>query len=108
MQTDRTIVTLTSEAKTYLRSVAEEGKHISLGVKSGGCSGFEYVWSKAEDYPHVHWSDPIDDILVVDPLAELYIGGSEIDYITELGGSYLTIRNPMQSSSCGCGSSFGV
>ena len=45
MQTDRAIVTLTSEAKTYLRSVAEEGKHISLGVKSGGCSGFEYVWS---------------------------------------------------------------
>jgi iron-sulfur cluster insertion protein len=38
----------------------------------------------------------------------MYVLGSEIDYVTELGGSFLKISNPQQKSSCGCGSSFGV
>ena len=33
---------------------------------------------------------------------------SEIDYVEELGGSYLNISNPMMTSSCGCGASFSV
>ena len=41
-------------------------------------------------------------------MSELYVMGSEIDYVEELGGSYLTISNPMQTSSCGCGASFSV
>jgi len=30
------------------------------------------------------------------------------DYVTELGGSYLAVKNPSSSSSCGCGESFGM
>ena len=56
----------------------------------------------------MNWSDPIDDVLVVDPMAELYILDSVIDYVEELGGSFLSIKNPMQTSSCGCGESFSV
>jgi len=41
-------------------------------------------------------------------MAELYILGSTIDYVEELGASFLSIKNPMQSSSCGCGESFSV
>jgi iron-sulfur cluster insertion protein len=47
-------------------------------------------------------------VLVVDSLAEMYVLGSEVDYITELGGSFLTVKNPTSTSSCGCGESFGV
>ena len=36
-------------------------------------------------------SDPIDDVLVVDPIAEMYIIGCTIDYVSELGGSFLKI-----------------
>ena len=54
------------------------------------------------------WSEPIENLLVVDPLAEMYLAGSEVDYVEELGGSYLTVKNPMSTSSCGCGESFGV
>lgn len=100
-------ITLTDKAKEYLKNISKGG-YVSLGVKGGGCSGFTYVWSQADEYPDVKWSKPIEDVLVVDPVAEMYIMGSEIDYIEELGGSYLTIRNPMQVSSCGCGASFGV
>ena len=102
-----TPVTLTEAAKQYLKSVCNGG-HVSLGVKGGGCSGFQYVWDFAKNWPDVNWSDPIDDVLVLDPLAEMYVLGSTIDYVTDLGGSFLAVKNPSSTSSCGCGDSFGV
>ena len=102
------MVTLTESAKKYMKSVILNGDHVSLNVRGGGCSGFQYVWGLRYDHPEVKWSDPIEDVLVVDPLAEMYLMGSEIDYVTELGGSYLAVKNPVQTSSCGCGESFGV
>ena len=101
------MVTLTDKAKEYLKSVSGTD-HVTLGVQGGGCSGFQYVWDFKSKRPDVNWSEPIDDVLVIDPLAELYLAGSTIDYITELGGSYLAVKNPMSTSSCGCGESFGV
>ena len=101
------MVTLTEKAGDYLRTVAN-GDYITLGVQGGGCSGFQYVWDFQKNWPDVSWSKPIDDVLVIDPLAELYLAGSTIDYITELGGSYLSVKNPVSTSSCGCGESFGV
>ena len=100
------MVTLTESAKNYLKSVSN-GDYVTLGVKGGGCSGFQYVWDFQNNWPDVKWSDPIDDVLVLDPLAEIYISGSVIDYVEELGGSFLSVKNPMQTSSCGCGESFG-
>ena len=101
------MITLTERARDYLKSISEGG-YVSLGVKGGGCNGFQYVWDHAKNWPDVKWSDPIDDVLVVDPMAELYIVGSTIDYVEELGASFLSIKNPMQTSSCGCGESFSV
>ena len=102
------IVTLTPSAKDYLKSVVNTDDYVTLGVKGGGCSGFQYVWDLRSKLPDVKWSDPIEDVLVLDPLAEIYVLGSEIDYVTELGGSFLTVKNPSSKSSCGCGESFGV
>ena len=68
----------------------------------------QYVWDFSNNWPEVNWSDPIDDVLVVDPMAEMFVIGSTIDYVTELGGSFLKIINPIASSSCGCGESFSV
>ena len=103
------MITLTQTAKDYMTLVANGG-YVTLGVKSGGCAGFEYIWGLSTDdgIGDVKWSDPIEEVLLVDPIAEMYIIGSEIDYVNELGGSYLKIINPMQTSSCGCGASFGV
>ena len=101
------MVTLTEKARDYLKSVGN-GDYVSLGVKGGGCSGMQYVWDHAKNWPDVNWSEPIENVLVLDPMAELYIVGSTIDYVEELGGSFLSIKNPMQTSSCGCGESFSV
>ena len=101
------MVTLTERANDYLKSVSN-GRYVSLGVKGGGCSGFQYVWDFADNWPEVQWSDPIGDVLVLDPLAEMYVLGSTIDYVEELGGSFLAVKTPTAASSCGCGESFGV
>ena len=101
------MLTLTNSAKEYLQKVKGDD-YVSLGVKGGGCSGFQYVWDLAANWPDVKWSEPIDDVLVVDPVAEMYLLGSTVDYVEELGGSFLSIKNPLQTSSCGCGESFSV
>ena len=101
------MVTITESAKDYLNSVRGDD-YVTLGIKGGGCSGFQYVWDFKSNWPNVKWSDPIDDVLVVDPIAELYILGSTVDYVNELGGSFLAVKNPQSTSSCGCGESFGM
>ena len=103
---------LTDNALNHLENIVKENnkKYVRLDIVGGGCAGFEYIWGLSTDdgIEHVKWSDPIEDVLVLDPVAEMYVIGSEIDYVTELGGSFLTVRNPTAASSCGCGESFGI
>ena len=37
-----------------------------------------------------------------------YLEGAIVDYKEELMGSNFTIKNPSATTTCGCGSSFGV
>ena len=97
------MITITEKAKEYMQSISNGG-YVTLGVKGGGCSGFKYVWGLSETKN----AEIIDDILLLDPLAIMYVIGSKIDYITELGGSFLTVVNPTATAKCGCGESFGV
>ena len=41
-------------------------------------------------------------------MAEMFVFGCTVDYIRELGGSYLTVLNPNAKAQCGCGESFGI
>ena len=61
-----------------------------------------------EKLDDVKWSEPYDDCLVLDPMNEMFVVGCTIDYVTELGGSYLKVINPNATASCGCGESFAV
>ena len=103
------MVKLTNKAKEYMESVSNGG-YVTLGVKGGGCSGFQYIWGLSKEATHerIQWSEPIDDILLLDPMAEMYVLGSEIDYVEELGASFLKLVNHTATSHCGCGESFGV
>ena len=100
-------VQITESAKTYLTNMKKthNKKYIHLSVDSGGCSGFQYKWDFADT---VEEGMLIDDIIVLDNLAEFYVIGSTVDYVTELGGSYLKVVNPNSKAQCGCGESFNV
>ena len=106
------IVTLTDSAKDYLYKIAKKNNKeiVSFGVSGGGCAGFSYKWDYLDSYDNTHAIYPIKDnvVLAIDKVAEMYLMGSEIDYVQELMGSFLKINNPLTKSSCGCGESFSV
>ena len=93
------VVKLTDSAREYLSKVGDP--NVYLSVNGGGCSGFQYVWETTDKKAHI-------GNLHIDPIAEMYEIGCTIDYVTELGGSFLKVSNPNATASCGCGESFAV
>ena len=53
------ILELTENAKAYMQKVGDP--NVSLAVKGGGCSGFQYEWGITDNEPTVEnlWLDPI-------------------------------------------------
>ena len=101
------MIQITDSAKDYLTSMTEsESKRFAfLSVVGGGCSGFQYKWEltdKEED------GIVVEDILVIDKIAEMFVIGCTVDYVKEFGGSYLKVVNPNAKASCGCGESFAI
>lgn len=94
------MIQITEAAKGYLEAVGDP--YVSLSVKGGGCSGFQYEWGVTDKEPNV------GGLLWLDPMAEMFVFGCTIDYVIELGGSYLKVLNPNATASCGCGESFAV
>ena len=101
------MITLTDNAKSYLTATTEKHgkKYAYLSVLGGGCSGFQYEWNMTDD---TEKGTLIENILVLDKIAEMFVIGCTVDYVKEIGGSYLKIINPNAKASCGCGESFGV
>jgi|TARA_B110000977_G_C10984327_1_gene457345 iron-sulfur cluster assembly accessory protein len=93
------LLQVTQNAKEYLKNVGKP--NVSLAVKGGGCSGFQYEWGVTDKEPTV-------ENLWLDPMAEMFVFGCTVDYVEELGGSYLKVLNPNAVAQCGCGESFGV
>ena len=101
------LISITESAKDYLKKATEDTnkKYAHLTINSGGCSGFQYEWKTVDE---VVEGTLIDNILVLDRLAEMYVIGCTVDYVKEFGGSYLKVVNPNATASCGCGESFAV
>ena len=98
---------ITESAKEYLSIMTEHKRrnYVRLSVSGGGCSGFQYNW----DYVDTDKDGTlVEDLLVLDKLAEMFVLGCTVDYVQELGGSYLKVMNPNAKASCGCGESFAV
>ena len=98
---------LTSSAKEYLSMMTEHHNknYVHLSVEGGGCSGFQYKWEFTDSRDD---GILVEDILVLDTMAEMFVIGCTVDYVNELGGSYLKVINPNAVASCGCGESFAV
>ena len=98
---------ITDSAKEYLTSMTEsERKRFAhLSVLGGGCSGFQYKWDMVDELKD---GTLIDDILILDKMAEMFVIGCTVDYVKEFGGSYLKVINPNAKAQCGCGESFAI
>jgi iron-sulfur cluster insertion protein len=106
-------ITMTDAAVTRIKNLLENEHDPSLNlrlfIQGGGCSGYSYSFIFDEV---INEDDFIitknDVILLVDAVSAQYLSGAEIDYQESLSDSQFVIKNPNQTSSCGCGKSFSV
>ena len=107
------MITISASAKTKIKDLLyEEGNpNLSLRtfVQGGGCSGFSYGFTFDEVTNEDDFEIPLDEFkILVDSMSMQYLTGAEIDYKEDVMGSQFNIKNPNATTTCGCGSSFGV
>lgn len=107
------MITISDSAKQKIKDLLyEEGNpNLSLRtfVQGGGCSGFSYGFTFDDHINEDDFEIPLDEFKVlVDGMSMQYLQGAEVDYIENLQGSQFSIKNPNATTTCGCGSSFGV
>ncbi len=84
-------------------------KALRVEVLAGGCSGYQYKFDLTD-------TKAADDLVIeqagakvfVDPTSLDFLAGAELDYKDTLMGAHFAVKNPIATSSCGCGTSFSV
>jgi len=81
-------------------------KGLRIGVKKGGCAGMEYTMDYVDEI------DPLDEVVerdgarvMIAPMAQMFLFGTEIDYEVALLESGFKFNNPNVTEACGCGES---
>jgi iron-sulfur cluster assembly protein len=104
------MVSVTERAAEKIREYMSEDPDAGvfrLGVRGGGCSGFQYELCFERE--------PEEDDLrfechgvtvVVDPASLPVVSGAQVDFADSLRATGFVIENPNVASSCGCGTSF--
>lgn len=103
------IMTLTDAAAARVREIMvskPEAVGLKIGLKKGGCAGMEYTIEWAEEAGK--FDEVVEDKgakIIIDPMATLYILGTEMDYKVDKLSAQFVFNNPNQTSACGCGES---
>jgi iron-sulfur cluster assembly protein len=108
------MITLTEKGAEKVRDflasqeTVAETAGLRVGVRGGGCSGFQYAlaFDEQRDGDTV-FEDQGIRLLVDDPSLP-YVSGSVIDFVDGLPGAGFKVENPNVTAACGCGSSFRV
>ncbi len=106
-------VTFTSAAVEELKRLMKddgfnESKKLRVGVKGGGCSGMTYVLEFALPTEKDDAFEIGGIPCIIDKSHSLYLAGMEINWEGGLNSRGFTFKNPNASTTCGCGTSFGV
>ncbi|GGH20216.1 Iron-binding apoprotein IscA [Cribrihabitans marinus] len=101
-------VTMTPRAAAQIARLMDKGGHAGLriGVKKGGCAGMEYTMDYVES-PEANDEVVEQDgaRILIAPMAQMFLFGTEIDYEVSLLESGFKFRNPNVVDACGCGES---
>ena len=81
---------------------------LRVGVRGGGCSGFQYALAFDEQRAGDTVFEDKGIRLLVDSQSLPYVMGSTIDFVDGLQGAGFKVDNPNVIAACGCGSSFRV
>jgi iron-sulfur cluster assembly protein len=107
------MVTLTDIAAEKVREFmqgqeAHDEVGLRVGVRGGGCSGFQYALALDEQREDDEVFETGGIRVIVDPASMRYVDGSTVDFTESFQGSGFEVKNPNVVASCGCGSSFRV
>lgn len=84
-----------------------EATFVRIGLKGGGCSGFEYVIRADHDGTPYDVEAEVDGLRIVcDTRSAKYLSGSTLRGTSNLIQGCLEFENPHASRTCGCGTSF--
>ena len=94
-------------AKQIVKLMEREGHQgLRIGVKKGGCAGMEYTMDYVDEV------DANDEVVEQDgarvmiaPMAQMFLFGTEIDYEVSLLEAGFKFRNPNVADACCCGES---
>jgi iron-sulfur cluster assembly protein len=107
------VMTITDAAANRVRAMIDErGKPtggVRVGVRTAGCSGLSYTLEftdEASEFDAVVSHNGVT--ILVDPKAQPYLQGSEMDFVEKNMESGFVFKNPNEKSRCGCGESFHV
>src|SRR4051794_33955234 len=107
------MITLTEKGAEKVQEflAGQENPEVSglrVGVRGGGCSGFQYLlaFDEQRDGDTIIESHGIK--LLVDGPSLPYVRGAVVDYVESLQGAGFQVNNPNVVAACGCGSSFRV
>jgi iron-sulfur cluster assembly protein len=101
-------VSMTPTAAAQIsRLMAKQGSSgLRIGIKKGGCAGMEYTMDYVADV------NPMDEVVEQDgarvmiaPMAQMFLFGTQIDYQTSLLDAGFKFINPNVAEACGCGES---
>jgi iron-sulfur cluster assembly protein len=107
------MISVTTQASAQIQKLLVKqqlpGGGLRVGVKAGGCSGFEYVfeWEAAPRPEDLVFEN--EGVRVwVDARSHRLLDGTTLDYDTSLLSKGFVFQNPNAKSTCGCGTSFTV
>jgi iron-sulfur cluster assembly protein len=108
------MIHVTDNAATHIQKLLMKQQNelggLRVGVKAGGCSGFEYVfeWEAAPREHDLVFDGPQGIRVWIDPRSHRVLDGTTLDYDTSLLSRGFVFQNPNAKSTCGCGVSFTV
>ena len=101
-------VTMTPAAEAQIARIMQRDgtQGLRIGVRKGGCAGMEYTMEyAAEISPHDEVIESNGARVMIAPMAQMFLFGTEIDYASGLIESGFRFNNPNVVDACGCGES---
>ena len=107
------LLTLTDAAADRVRALmAKSDQPVSglrVGVSSKGCSGHSYIFDYAAEKVGLEEEVESKGVRIfIDPMAVMFLMGSEMDYKEDKLQSGFVFSNPNAKNVCGCGESFSI
>ncbi len=108
------MITVTDNAAAQIDKLLAQqyadARGLRVGVKAGGCSGFEYVfaWEAEPRESDLIFEGPRGVRVWIDPRSHRLLDGTTLDYDSSLLSRGFVFQNPHAKNTCGCGTSFSV